>query len=133
MKRVVQSYSLLQLLSALFILIIALVLLSSITPRHGAFISSELLFTDPSKRGLQIMPASCASNPMYFHYALPVSGDAKGFWSYNGTTEVGALSNGLYVCVTNTSGAGYFIPANTAAEIQAFKNLGSTQPGLTVY
>ncbi len=117
----------------LALLIGALLLLSSSTPRHAAFESSELKFTDLSRQGLHIMPASCASNPMYFHFPLPVSTDAKGFWSYNGTTEVGALSNGLYVCVTNTTGSGYFIPANTAAEIQAFKNLGSTRPGLLVY
>lgn len=53
-------------LSILLMLAIALVLTG--VKEGGAFRSVEVAFTDGSMFGLQIVPASCESNPPYYHY-----------------------------------------------------------------
>lgn len=113
--------------------------------------SHEVTFTDSSKGGLAIMPASCASSPGYYHASLGSVVDVNGysFVSDTGQTEYGAFGcyggNGscnvetggtgtlTYICTTNTSGSSYFIPANTAAELNAVKALGSSIPGLQIW
>lgn len=96
-------------------------------PREG-FASSEVYFTDTSPGGLAIMPASCASSPSYYHYALTVQG--AGYSIATGLSEYGAYKHGVYVCVTNTSGSTYFIPANSATELNSFKARSTVIPGL---
>ena len=95
--------------------------------------SSETNFVEVSAHGLGILPASCASSPQYFHYhlATALGGNNFGFVSRPGETDYGeSLSASLqYLCVTNTSGLQYFIPANTTAEINAFK-AAPALPGL---
>ena len=95
-----------------------------------AFTSHEVRFTDPSENGLAIMPASCASSPAYFHTHLGSTTDPTGYGllSATGQTEYGATHLGISLCVTNASGASYFIPAKTAEEMQAFYN--ATIPGI---
>ena len=85
--------------------------------------SSETNFVERSTGGLSIVPASCASSPQYYHGALPVTGDTLGFVTTSGESEYGAYSSlaGVYVCVTNSSGAQYFIPANNLSELNSFK------------
>ena len=91
-------------------------------PRMAPFISAEVQFYDPSTHGLKIMPASCASNPSWYHGALTAAGDGYGLISVNGTTEYGAwAAAGMYICVTNSSGSNVFVPAKTSAELNAFK------------
>ncbi len=111
--------------------------------------SHEVTFTDSSESGLAIMPASCASNPEYYHGVLDSAVDENGysFVSETGQTEYGTYGcyggNGLcneggtgeavYICTTNTSGNSYFIHANTTAELNAVKALGSSIPGLQIW
>ncbi len=38
-----------------------------------------------------------------------------------------------FICITNTSGKSYFVPAGSAAELQSFKSGAVSIPGLTVY
>lgn len=55
-----------QLAALLFVAILALFTLSfSASPLSAPFVSSELEFTDTSRGGLEILPASCASSPHY--------------------------------------------------------------------
>jgi hypothetical protein len=84
----------------------------------------EAKFTDASPYGLQIMPASCASNPADFHGFLASSPDGRGYILPPGAGEDGAYAPfaGMYVCANNTTANTFFIPANTAAELQSFKN-----------
>lgn len=97
---------------------------------------SEARFIDLSPSGLQIVPASCASSPSLFHLQLPPTFDGKGFYVQPGWSEAGAnaANAGMYVCVTNSSSNTYFIPANSAAELQSFKNVGNgTLPGIQTW
>ncbi len=135
-------------LAALFLMLAVLPSAS----RRAPLSSSETRFVEKSEHGLNIMPASCASSPAYYHADLAATADSKGFVSSSvageygagttfgaplctcgadGCTPVGCVQS-TYVCVTNTTGNTYFIPAKTAAELQAFKNLGSSIPGLIV-
>lgn len=93
----------------------------------------EAKFTDASPNGLHIMPASCSSNPSYFHGFLASTNDGGGFRTYPGAVEDGAYAPnaGMYVCVINSSGNAYFIPARSAAELQSFKNY--PPPGVAAY
>lgn len=38
-----------------------------------------------------------------------------------------------YVCASNTSGTTYFIPTRSPPEVQSFKGLGTSRPGITAY
>lgn len=96
-------------------------------PQRAAFDSHEVRFTDSSRGGLAIMPASCASNPGYYHSNLTVQG--AGYSIASGQSEYGAHKNGLYLCVTNTSGVTYFIPANNAVEMNSFRSAASGGTG----
>lgn len=94
--------------------------------------SAETRFVENSQHGLGIVPASCASNPGYYHshlYTAP--GNTRAFVSHTGETEYGASLAGdtYYICVTNTSGNAYFIPANTIGEAASFKS--ATIPGVS--
>lgn len=123
-------------MAGLFVFMSCLVLIFGL---YGAvqskvgFASVELKFTDPSTSGLAIMPASCASSPAYYHGGLSSPWDGRGYLSYSGTSEYGAYKHGVYICVTNYSGNAYYIPANTAAEMNSFKAKGTSIPGVTIY
>ncbi len=116
-----------------------LAFLNVIAESREAFFSPEVYFTDDSKSGLSVMPASCAStgDPSLFHEPLQVSTDGYGYMLGAETSwdsSRGAYSSyaGMYVCIIqNTSGQTIFIPARTAAELQAFKN--NPPPGVVVY
>jgi hypothetical protein len=104
---------------------VVLFALSFLPNSRIAVSSSEVHFSEISKHGLNIMPASCALNASYYHLPLSPTIDNNGFFILSGESERGAYvpSAGLYVCVeSNASGNVYFIPAKTAAELQAFKN-----------
>jgi|GEM_PF-4770700 len=83
---------------------ILLYLLLNGVSREG-FVSSEVFFTDFSAAGLAIMPASCASNPSYFHSNLTAHGN--GFLIASGQFEYGVTNNSMSLCATNTTGGGY--------------------------
>jgi hypothetical protein len=89
------------------------------------FVSSEVQFSDFSTSGLELTPASCASSPSYYHTLLTPTTDGRGYITNSVTTDFGRLAPylGIYICVTNTSNPArsYFVPANTAAEYNAFK------------
>ena len=96
-------------------------------PRMAPFVSAEVHFYDPSSQGLKIMPASCASNPSWAHAGLNgliVESDGIGFKSPANTTEYNRYSTpaAMWICVTNTTGSAVFVPAKTAAELNAFKS-----------
>lgn len=126
-----RTYSLEQLVIwlALFVGVFFFIGIFDLAPRV-AFDSHEVRFTDASKSGLHIMPASCSSSPNYYHTFLTLTDDDKGLISATGETEYGATMQGIHVCVTNSSGASYFIPANTAAEVNSFKNRSTSIPGV---
>ena len=89
------------------------------------FTSHEVTFTDASPSGLAILPASCASNPAHFHSNLPTTNDGGGYHTtVAGENQAGATRHGVSVCITNSTGNSYFIPANTAAELTSFAGLG---------
>ena len=127
-----QRYTLLTLLLVVVALIVYLLLFDS---TRTPFSSSETRFTESSTHGLNIMPASCASFDGYYHALLHFSGDQLGFASNSGETEYGAYVAYLtkFICVTNNTGKIYYVPAKTAAELQAFKDLGTSVPSLSVY
>jgi hypothetical protein len=102
-------------------------------PERVAFDSHEVQFTDASHGGLAIMPASCSSSPANSHGTLAASDDGLGYISATGQSEYGVTKFGVSVCVTNTSGASYFVPGNTAGELNAVKAVGSTIPGLQIW
>lgn len=110
---------------ALAFVVGCMIALAALAPSVRApLTSSEIDFFDASARGLGILPASCASSPMYYHYhAFVAPGNTRAFVSNTGETEYGATLTGAgtYVCITNATGLNYFVPANTAAEINAFK------------
>lgn len=127
-------------------LVLWLVLLASVLfllgfvqfPARSAFVSSEVQFTDPSDSGLQIMPASCASGeggptPQYYHGNLSATGDGLGYFSVAGELERGAYRNSVYICISNTTTVNVFVPANTAAEMNALKAVGATIPQFMVW
>lgn len=106
-------------------------------PERAAFVSSEIAFTDPSVSGLGIMSASCSSSPSYYHSNLSATADGLGYVSSGGgggSTERGAYRNSVYICITNTTGADVFVPANTASEMNTMKtNVGSGGTYLKVW
>lgn len=109
----------------------ALVGLDGFVPApHGGMSSPEVTFSDPSPSGLHIMPASCASN--YYHTSLPLNPDGLSYVSRTPQTENGADKFSTSVCVTNTNGNTFFVPAKTAAEFLSFKAVGTRIPGLSV-
>jgi hypothetical protein len=131
-RKTILSLQTLFILLTLFVIALIAIDFSSRGTYRRAFVSSELQFTDPSMSGLGIMPASCSSNPSYFHSALPATADGMGYSLAPGYSEYGVYRNGVYVCVTsNTSGNTYFIPANTAQEMINF--VDSSPPGVTDY
>lgn len=104
---------------------------------RSAVLSSETRIVETSKSGMDIVPASCASDPAWYHNTLPETADLKGYKSDTGTTEYGNTKNWgagpVFTCVTNTSGSSYFIPANSPTEMFSFNALSNTVSGLTVY
>ena len=88
--------------------------------------SVEVSFTDSSKSGMQIVPASCASPPP------PTSGDTYGHIVAPGTSNgrIGDVT-GKYFCVTNSGSPTYFVPTKTDAEAHAFFIAVPSLPGLS--
>ena len=117
----------------LAVLCVAFVLLSLAmrSPQRSPVASAETNFAETSAHGASIMPASCASGPQYFHFHAYTSADNRGFVAYTGEVEFGAslAANTAFLCFTNVSGATYYIPANTLAEVNAFK--AATLSGVT--
>lgn len=73
--------------------------------------------------GLKIIPASCVSGNTYYHANLSIAGQ-HAYSTFPGDSDAGAWIPGVgdYICVISHSGGqAYFIPAKTAAELQAFK------------
>ena len=118
--KVEAKYALIAAVVGVFIVAYALL------PAAKSVKSVEVSFTDASKSGLEIMPASCASG------VPPYSGDNKGYVISPGASNNEINSNGDYFCVSNTSGNTYYIPANTKAEIDAFLNKAASLPGVSV-
>ncbi len=91
------------------------------------FVSAEVQFTDHSVSGMQLTPASCASSPSYYHSLLSATTDGKGYVIHGQQLEGGVYATylGAYVCIENTSPAGYsyFVPALTASEYNIFKSV----------
>ena len=87
--------------------------------------TAETQFVETSAHGMGITPASCASSPVYYHYHLfaGLNGNVRGFVVYPGNLEHGATLSGIstYICISNCSANSIFVPANTAAEVNAFK------------
>ncbi|HUO50309.1 MAG TPA: hypothetical protein VMU25_01970 [Candidatus Paceibacterota bacterium] len=122
-------------LAAVVLAIIAAATLAE-SDAHGrvAAKSPEVDFADTSKNsGLEIVPASCASSPSYYHASLQASGDGRGYVLGPGQIEYGAYDSytGQYVCASNTSGYNVFIPGNTASEINYFS--AYPPPGVTAW
>ncbi len=112
----------------------ALLIAYALTGTRATVRSVEVSFTDSSKSGMQIVPASCASAP-------PAdTGDANGtgYKIPSGTSNAkivdpeGATGTMVsvveYFCVTNSGGPTYFLPAHTNTEIKFFLN---AVPGLS--
>ena len=126
---------------------IVLAALSFIPNSREAVSSSETRFSEASVHGLNIIPASCASDATQYHQSMSLTTDGHGFISPPNTTENGGnipnntISDGkggylqanMYVCITNSSANTYFIPANTVAELQSVINLGTSIPGVSIY
>lgn len=128
-----RTYSVPQLAVWLALLTGAFFLLGVFDAPRNTFVSHEVTFTHSSSAGLAIMPASCASNPSYYHITMATTTDSKGYVSPAGSTEYGAIKFSTAICITNTTGANYFVPAETAAEWNAVKALGTSIPGVTVW
>lgn len=89
-------------------------------PSHKLSSSPEVAFADPSlKSGLNIIPASCPSAGAPF-----LTSDKKGYaiQSRNSGVGVGVVGTGYEsYCAGNSGGNNtIFIPAKTAAELNAF-------------
>jgi len=110
-----------------------LFLLSFMPSSRAAVTSSETRFSEASMHGLNIIPASCASGANYYHATLPSSADGGGYVLPGSVASYGAYDArvGAYVCVDNTSGNVYFIPGNTAAELNQFK--AHPPPGVSAW
>jgi|GEM_PF-2184569 len=111
-----------------------LVVLSFLPNSRGTLASSEMRYSETSAHGLSIVPASCASyGAYYYHTALAPTATGYGYYLPPGASEYGAYANelGAYICVTNTSSNYYFIPANSANELNYFSTY--PPPGVTVY
>lgn len=115
----------------LFAFVAALLFLES--NERVPLLSVETQFIEESKNGLGIIPASCASHPSYYHYHLfaALGGNTRAFSSNNGQVEYGGMVGTTPLCVTNVSGYNYYIPANTAAELNTFRARGL--PGVSVW
>lgn len=107
------------------LLLVALV----ITGENGmGFTSShssvEVAFSDPSKSGLRIVPASCPSAP------LATTPDGGGYVLPPYRVGAQIQIHGYNFCISNSSGNTYFIPTRTAGEFSTFvANMGGA-PGV---
>ena len=123
-----------QMIYLLFVCVTSLVAFSFLPqPGLAPFASSEVHFFDESAHGLKILPASCASSATYWHYAMPGTGDGYGMYVPSNGLEYGAYSASAaqYICVSNSSGSQIFVPAKSAAELNAFR---ATHPaGVSAY
>lgn len=110
-------------LLAVLCTVFVLLSLAMRSPERSPVASAETNFAETSEHGASIMPASCASSPNYYHYHAYTSADNRGFVAYTGEVEFGASLAGStsFLCFSNSSGATYYIPANTIAEVNAFK------------
>jgi hypothetical protein len=89
----------------------------------------EAKFTDLSPRGIEIVPASGASDPC--PYLLNSTQDRGGFIlvpSTNNSTVNDAL---VAFCVNDSGQSIYFIPLRTHSELQSFYNAGTSPKGLS--
>lgn len=98
-----------------------------------SFSSHEASFTDFSRGGLKILPASCASSPIYYHGYLLMTSDTYGYVSDSNGKEDGVTKFSTPVCVTNETGHNYFVPTKSLEELTSFKNLKTSVPNLQVY
>lgn len=135
MKAVTKSPLFAQSIQLLFVVAVVVILALSMGSygTRAPLASAETNFIETSTHGLGILPASCASSPAYYHFHLYAGllGNVRGFISHPGESEYGANLAGIatYICVTNGSGSSYFVPANTAAEVSAFK--AASVPGVS--
>ena len=82
--------------------------------------SAETRIVEYSPSGMRLVPASCESSPFNYHLAPPPSGDGRGFSVPSNGLSYGAVLFGYTFCIQNTSGATYFVPANSASELVNF-------------
>ncbi len=116
---------------ALFLVIVTI---SFETLSNNTFTSQEVHFTDMSQSGMKILPASCASSPVYYHgYLFQTAPNHEGYKTLHNDQEQGITKFSIPVCVTNRTGQTYFVPAMTIDELNAFKNVQNLIPGLQVY
>lgn len=112
----------------LIVLFVAVLTFSSMSvypfSSSSPFASVEVQFSDISKSGLSIVPASCPSAPP------PASPDGGGYTLGSGTSGAWIARHGYDFCVSNGSGSTYFVPANTGGELGAFYN--SPPPGVGI-
>ncbi len=108
---------------------------------RAPFVSSEIRFTELSEAGLDIVPASCSSAPYYPHFAgdctCPTGAQPakEGASGYELLTMLNRRidKHSVHLCVDNTSANQYFVPGNTPAEVQAFKNAAGSLSGIKLY
>ncbi len=111
------------------IILISIVLILGVVSTQqtqAVFYSSEVEFTDTSRGGFAIVPASCSSAPP------PSSGDGGGYTVPNGTRRAEISRHGYIYCVTNYTGNTIFIPANTASELSTFFSVAPGIGGMEV-
>ena len=118
------------LISVLVLVVVGVGMLSFVLHESNGSASPEVKFTDASKSGLAIVPASGASFP-YCYYSLGTSGDGGGFNLLANISNYYVSAAGLTFCVSNSSGNEYFIPARTTAELQSFINAVSQLSGVS--
>lgn len=114
-------------LIVIFFGVLLLLILNFAAP-HKAFVSAEVKFADPS-RGLQIIPASCPS-------AAPANVASNGYGGtgydiVHGANGVSVIAQGRGFCLINSSGNDYFLPLNSAAEIDSFRAHEGSMPGVS--
>jgi hypothetical protein len=88
----------------------------ALMPHRITVSSVEVSFTDDSKGGMEIVPASCASSPP----GAPNNGAA--YQLNNGVSNAEVNTQGYNFCVTNSGGPSYFVPASSGNEVGSFYN-----------
>ena len=124
-------------LELLALMLLGVLILSSVPYQHQRvpLASSETRIAELSRRGLAIVPASCQLSPTYYHAAAtPTEGPVGGVLGYRIPStgqDYGFYSmSGYWVCIWNTTGSTYFVPAKTASELVQYWS-GTNHPFTT--
>ena len=104
-------------------------------PSTGSLNPTEAKFTDASKSGLAIVPASGASNPCPNAIGYAIN-NTSGYFLQTQLYTAWIYKVGLEFCVNNNDlSQNYFIPASSTAELQSFYKAGVANqiPNVTVF